>query len=260
MRLVSTTCSNTEIVCALGCGGFLVGVDNDSDYPQEIVASLPRVGRDLDLDIEAVAALSPDLVLASMTVPGHEKVVAGLQSAGLDCISPSPLSLEDVYRDILDIAGRLGVEERGETLIQDMRGTIVRAAESAFSSQGRRILIQWWPKPVMAPGARSWCQGLIEAVGGDNASGCHDRACVELSDEDVADLNPDAVVISWCGVEAVKYRPKVIYENPAWSQLRCIVEHRVFCIPECYLGRPGPRLVGGALQLARVLSALRSQP
>lgn len=257
MRLVSTSCSNTEIVCALGCGGFLVGVDSDSDYPQEILASLPRVGRDLDIDIESVAALNPDLVLASLTVPGHEKVVAGLQSAGLDCLSPSPLSLEDVYRDIRDIAARLGVGERGEELIRDMHQAIVRAAAGAFSSKGQRILIQWWPKPVMAPGERSWCHDLIEAVGGSNAASGHDRACVELSDEDVAELNPDAIVISWCGVEPIKYRPKVLYENPAWGQLKCIVERKVFCIPECYLGRPGPRLAGGAQQLARVLSALR---
>ncbi len=257
MRLVSTSCSNTEIVCALGCGEFLVGVDSDSDYPQEILAPLPRVGRDLDLDIGAVSALRPDLVLASLTVPGHEKVVADLQGAGLDCISPSPLSLEDLYRDIRDIAGRLGVEERGEKLIEDMHRTILRAAAGAVSSQGQRVLIQWWPKPVMAPGARSWCQDLIEAVGGSNAAGGHDRACVELSDEGVAELDPDAMVISWCGVEPIKYRPKVLYENPAWSRLRCILERRVFCIPECYLGRPGPRLAGGAQQLARVLSALR---
>ena len=256
MRLVSTSCSNTEIVCALGCGRFLVGVDDDSNYPQEILASLPRVGRDLDIDIKSVAALKPDLVLASMTVPGHEKVVAGLQDAGLDCIFPSPLSLADVYRDVRDIAGRLGVEERGETLVQDMHQAIVNAAAGAFSSRGQRILIQWWPKPIMAPGARSWCQDLLEAVGGDNAASGHDRACVELSDEDVLELNPDAIVISWCGVEPIKYRPKVLYENPAWSQLKCIVERRVFCIPECYLGRPGPRLAGGAQQLARVLSGL----
>ena len=49
MRLVSLTCSNTEIVCALGCADLLVGVDDHSDYPEEVVATLPRVGKDLNV-------------------------------------------------------------------------------------------------------------------------------------------------------------------------------------------------------------------
>ena len=48
MRVFSHTCSNTEIVCALGCAQLLVGVDSDSDYPPEVVAGLPKTGRDLE--------------------------------------------------------------------------------------------------------------------------------------------------------------------------------------------------------------------
>ena len=57
MRVFSHTCSNTEIVCALGCAQMLVGVDSDSDYPPDVVAALPKTGRDLDLNIDAVLAL-----------------------------------------------------------------------------------------------------------------------------------------------------------------------------------------------------------
>ena len=61
MRVVSLTCSNTEIVCALGCADALVGVDNHSDFPEDVVSRLPRVGPDLGIDPEAVSALEPDL-------------------------------------------------------------------------------------------------------------------------------------------------------------------------------------------------------
>lgn len=69
MRIVSLTCSNTEIVCALGCSEFLVGIDDHSDYPENIVPNIARVGPDLNVDINKIAALKPDLVLASLTVP-----------------------------------------------------------------------------------------------------------------------------------------------------------------------------------------------
>ena len=69
MRLFSHTCSNTEIVCALDCAELLIGIDTDSDYPPDVVADLPKLGRDLDLDVAGVIALRPDLVLTSLTVP-----------------------------------------------------------------------------------------------------------------------------------------------------------------------------------------------
>ena len=67
MRVVSHTCSNTEIACALGCASMLVGVDADSDFPADVVAPLPKLGRDLELDVAQVAALRPDLVLMDLT-------------------------------------------------------------------------------------------------------------------------------------------------------------------------------------------------
>ena len=104
MRIFSHTCSNTEIVCALSCAPMLVGVDADSDHPPEAIAGLPKAGRDLDLDADAVLGLEPDLVLTSLTVPGHERVVAALQAAGLRTLVCDPQSLDDVYGDIRRIA------------------------------------------------------------------------------------------------------------------------------------------------------------
>ena len=121
MRIVSLACSNTEIVHALGCAHLLVGVDEHSDWPESVVGPLPKLGPDLKPDLDAVQALKPDLVLATLTVPGHEQVVEQLEARGLPFIAPEPVSLDDVYRDIIDIAQRLGVEPRGHALVQQMR-------------------------------------------------------------------------------------------------------------------------------------------
>ncbi len=79
----------------------MVGVDDHSDFPAEVVNALPRVGPDLGIDVDKVTALKPDLVLGSLTVPGHEKIVAALETADLNYHAPEPVSLEDVYRDVL---------------------------------------------------------------------------------------------------------------------------------------------------------------
>ena len=121
MRIASLTCSNTEIVCALGLGDRLVAVDDYSDHPASIVESVLRLGPDLSIDVDALEKLNPDIVLASLTVPGHEKVVDAVAARGLPYIAPDPQSLSDIFRDIVDIAQLLDVSERGDALIGWMK-------------------------------------------------------------------------------------------------------------------------------------------
>lgn len=250
MRIVTTTCSNTEIVCALGCADRLVGVDDHSDWPPEVVARLPRVGPDLTVDPEKVKALHPDLVLASLTVPGHEKVVASLQAAGLRVIAPEPVSLADVYTDIRAIADALGVPERAEPVIAEFSS---RMKPEAVAARRPAVLVQWWPKPVIAPGRLSWVHDMIELAGGVNPLGHRDVKSEPLTDAQVAALDPDAIVIAWCGVKFDKYRPDVVYNNPSFASLRAIQNRQVHCISEEHLGRPSPRLADGLRALRAVI-------
>ncbi|HVS64448.1 MAG TPA: helical backbone metal receptor [Thermoanaerobaculia bacterium] len=253
MRVVSLTCSNTEIVCALGHAHELVGVDDHSDFPAQIVSSLPRVGPDLDVDVEAVAALAPDLVLASLTVPGHERVVERLERAGLPFIAPEPIGLEDVLCDVRDVAAALGDPEAGERVVSEMESGL-----APVSPPGRRpsILIEWWPKPVIAPGRASWVHDLIERAGATNPLGGEPVKSRPLEDREVAAMAPSAFVLSWCGVEPEKVREDVVYRNPMWQELEAVRSGRVYRIPEAYLGRPSPRLVEGYRRLCAVVSAI----
>ena len=255
-RLISLTCSNTEIVAALGCGDRLVAVDDYSDHPPELVAGLPRVGPDLSIDVDKVTSLRPDLVLASLTVPGHEKVVAALEAAGLPFIAPSPQSVDDVERDIRDIAIRLGVEDVGQRVAAELHGALlpIEAPE-----RRPRIAVQWWPKPVIVPGRRSWVFDLIERAGGQPIldEECESRP---VSDEEFAAMEPDAVVLSWCGVELEKYRPDVVYRNPLWHDMPAVREKRVVSITEAWLGRPSPQLAHGFQALCDLVASIASEP
>lgn len=256
MRVVSLTCSNTEIVAALGCAHLLVGVDDHSDWPPEVVAGLPRVGPDLEIDVAKVSALAPDLVLASLTVPGHEKVVAALDRAGLPYAAPEPTSLADVARDVRDVARLLGVVERGEAVAAAMERELAPAAESQASTHRPRLLLQWWPKPVIAPGRLSWASELIALAGGENPLAGEEVKSRRLSDDEVRELAPDAVVLSWCGVAPEKVRPEVVLRNPAWQDLDFVRRLRVYEVPEALVGRPSPRLVEGYRALSSIVAGL----
>ncbi len=258
MRVVSLACSNTEIVCALGCAGMLVGVDDHSDFPEAVVAALPRVGPDLDIDVEKVVALAPDLVLASLTVPGHERIVERLVEAGLEFIAPEPTKHADVLSDVQEIAGRLGVSERGDALVAELS----RALSPHTPPRGGRprVLVEWWPKPVIVPGRDSWVTELIWLAGGENPFAHREVKSTPITDDEAVDAAPDAVVMSWCGVRTEKYHRRVVERREAWRALPALRHGHIVPIAEAYLGRPGPRLVDGLMALRQVVLASASSP
>jgi iron complex transport system substrate-binding protein len=256
MRIVSLACSNTEIVWALGCADRLVGVDDHSDWPEDVVGPLPKVGPDLEIDVDKVAELEPDLVLATLTVPGHEKVVERLEAAGLPFIAPEPVSLDDVYRDVEHIGDLLGVPERAAEVVAGMKAALDAPPPP---EDAPTVMIQWWPKPVITPGRLSWATDVIRAAGGRALLGSEDIKSRPMTDDEVAELAPDAVVLSWCGVHPDKYRPDIILGNDHWQELDFVQKNRVFCIGEPYLGRPGPRLVDGVRLMREVVESIRRE-
>jgi iron complex transport system substrate-binding protein len=253
MRVVSHTCSNTEIVCALGCAGFLVGIDDDSDFPPEVVTPLPKLGRDLSLDVARVLELKPDLVLTSLTLPGHQKIVDELEAAGLRTLVCEPLRLDDVYTDIERIAAALGVPDRGRDLIASMRAAMPAIP---VSSDAPRVLVEWWPKPVIAPTRDSWATDLVTLAGGRNPWEDVAGKSQPLTDEQVFDARPDVVVMAWCGVPLHNYRADIVRRRAGWDVVPAVRADRIHAVTEAFLGRPGPRLVDGYKALRELIAAV----
>ncbi len=248
MRIVSLTCSNTEIVCALGAGSDLVGLDDHSDFPREILG-LPRVGPDLSVDVERIADLRPDLVLASLTVPGHERNVAALEARGLPFLAPEPQSLSDVYENIALIGDAIGRSREAADLVARMQAEMPKVRAEVRP----RVVVEWWPKPVIVPGRKSWVSDLIDAAGGMNPLAERAVKSAPITDQELCALEPDALVISWCGVKPEKYRPEVVLRRPGFAALEAARRGCVFAIPEAFLGRPGPRLLDGYRALRDVI-------
>lgn len=259
MRIVSLTSSNTEIVCHLGLADRLVGVDDHSDFPAGALADLPRVGPDLEIDVERVAALEPDIVLASLTVPGHEKVVESLQTAGLPFIAPAPTSLSEVARDLRELGEVLGVPDRGrraaESFKSELESLAVEVETGTAHSDQPAVMIQWWPKPVIVPGRRSWAQGLLDLVGARNVID-EDVESRPLEQVELEELDVDLVVLAWCGVEAHKVRPDVVHDHAQLRASAAVRNGQIACVPEAWLGRPSHRLVHGARALAALVRAV----
>ncbi|MBX6377577.1 MAG: cobalamin-binding protein [Clostridia bacterium] len=260
MRIVSLCPSNTEIVHWLGLTDHLVGVDDFSDYPPE-VRELPRVGSDLLVRMEAVEDLQPDIVLASLSVPGMERNVAALQARGLPYIVLNPTDLEGVYESILTAGRALGSEDRALSEVARLRARAAAVAEEARRRRealglGEERLLavfwEWWPRPLISPGRHSWVNDQLRLVGARNVFEDLDATSARVEPEAAAAREPDAVCLCWCGLLERKMTPEAVLGRPGWDRLEAVRRGRVFCLPEAYYGRPGPRLVEGAERLVEL--------
>lgn len=251
MRIVSLAPSNTEIVHALGLSDWLVGVDDWSDWPPEI-AALPRVGPDLKVDIEKVAALRPDLVLASLSVPGMEANIAGLRARALPFIILDPHGLEEIWTNIRLVGSMTGTEERAEAVVADLTARVEAVRAAAAARPRLRLYWEWWPKPIYTPGRRNWLTEVSEIVGGVNLFSDYDVDNVRVDDPgEVLRRDPDYVLLAWTGARTP--RADLVRRRPGWDQLAAVREGRVLVLEEGLFNRPSPRLVDGIERLHRIL-------
>lgn len=254
MRIVSICPSNTELVAYLGQTALLVGVDNYSDYPEE-VKDLPKLGPDLSIDMDAVEQLKPDLVLASLSVPGMEKNIEGLKERGLPYIILDPNSLKEIAEDLKVVGEKLGMKELGEEKADAFLNEIDAFRQEALTRADQPSLYwEWWPKPIFTPGKANWLTEISELAGARNIFDTEPEASVQTDWENVKQKNPDHVCMVWVGVKEEKMNPDLVRKRPGWSEMKAVQEDRIHVLEESLFCRPSPRLLEGLKKLTSVLS------
>ncbi len=243
MRIVSICPSNTEIACVLGLESALVGLDRSSDYPESVNA-LPRVGPDLTVDIGAIQALKPDLVLSSLSVPGMEHNLAGLDAAGIPHLVMDAESIAGVFQSIRVLGRLTGRGSLADLVVEGMQARL-NAARSRAPGVRPKVFLEWWPKPVIVPGRRCWTTEMITIAGGDSLFAELDVRSTPVHNHEVPPRAPDLLLTCWCGVPHERQVPQKMAEREGWQDIPGVRSGQLHAAPERYFGRPGPRLVDG---------------
>lgn len=253
MRIVSLCPSNTELLDYIGLGDVLVGVDDFSDWPPS-VRSLPRLGPDRDIDMDALEGLRPDLVVASLSVPGMEKNVRRLEERGLPHIVIDSKSLDDIGRSMLAVGEAAGVRPQAEQARQQFQAALERYAAASSRIESRPALYwEWWPKPVYTPGGLNWLTEISRLAGGRNLFADVARSSVRTERDAVLDRSPDYILLAWVGVRKGLVKPETVAERPGWERLEAVREGRVYVMEEALFCRPSPRLLEGLRVLGELL-------
>jgi iron complex transport system substrate-binding protein len=253
LRIVSICPSNTELLHFLGVKDELVAVDNYSDWPP-CWRDLPRVGPDLDIDIEKVKSFNPDLVIASLSVPGMEKNIERLKREQLSHIIFNPKTISEIANDLKELGEAIGRKERGEEAAQQFLWEIEEIKKKIPKRERPfRLYWEWWPKPVFTPGAKNWLTEISRLVGAVNVYGDAPSDSVQTNWEDVRAKEPDLTLIVWTGVPIHRVKKSMISSRPSWQGHPLANEKNIYVLEEGWYCRPSPRILTGIKHLAHIL-------
>lgn len=190
-RIVSLVPSLTELVWALGRAEALAGRTRFCTEPAGEVERVLAVGGTKTPDLDAIAALAPDLVIANREENRREDVES-LRAAGLEVLLTNPNGVDEAL-DMIAALGRL-LECEGEAarLVAETRAAI--AEDSPATGVRPTVFAPVWHNPLMGLGDATYGASVLEAAGAANAFAGRARY-PELTMDEAAALRPDAILL-----------------------------------------------------------------
>jgi len=242
-RVVMLGPSDTEVVYAVGAGSLAVGADEYSNYPAE-AAQLPKVG-DMNTNIEAVAALNPDLVLASASM--NAAAVDALRQLGIVVYASDPQTLEETIAHIEQVGVLLNRRAEAAGVAAGMREAVEEVTDKVKDAEPVSVYLEF--SPGWTVGSGTFLDELVTLAGGVNISS-DQTGWFEVDPEAVIARNP--AVILYPDIEGVDFASGIL-SRPGWDRIDAVRNNRLHAVANDPLVRVGPRLTDGLRELAAAI-------
>lgn len=252
-RVISLAPSNTEILYAVGAGSLMVGRDDFSNYPEEVV-SLPSVGGSMgDYNLEQITSLQPDLVLAA-EINTPEQVKA-LEDIGIQVYYLSnPTDLEGVFQNLLIVGELTGRQSQAAELAASLRARVETVQQKLAGISERPMVFYELdgsePAKPWTAGKGTFMDLLIQLAGGENIGASMESSWGQLSLEALLLANPDVILL---GDAAYGVTVEQVAARAGWEAIKAVQNQQIVPFNDDMASRPGPRLVDGLEILARIL-------
>jgi iron complex transport system substrate-binding protein len=229
-RVVSLAPSITEMLFALGLDEQIVGVTEFCDFPAGATAK-PKVGY-ANPNLESLVALRPDLIVA-----------------------PREFHRANILANIFSHIHQLGrIFERTPTALavtQSMRQRMAEITSRAEHLPRTRVLYIINSQPLITVGPGSYIHQMIGLVGGHNIASGASSAYPRLTMETVLKEDPEILIFPRGSVETVPRSEQQEWRR--WTTLTAVQQNRLREVSADALNRPGPRVMEGLEELAKVI-------
>ena len=252
-RIVTLAPHLAETLFAAGAGGKLAGTVDYSDFP-EAAKKVPKVGGYSRLDLEAIVALKPDLIIAwhSGNAPAN---VEKLRGFGFPIYVSQPDSLEDVASEIERMGRLAGTSAVADAAARQFRARLATLRRDYGHKPVVRTFYQIWKQPLSTVGGKQIISSVIRLCGGENVFASLDALAPVVTVEAVIAANPEAIVASGMS----EARPDWLDDWTRWPGIAAVARNNLFFVPPELIQRHTPRLLDGAEQLCRHLDTARAR-
>ncbi|MER2153912.1 MAG: ABC transporter substrate-binding protein [Solibacillus sp.] len=233
----------TEVMLALGLEDSMVGtayLDDQIYAPlQEAYDQVPVLAVQYPSK-EQVISTEADFIYGGWASAFNEKnlmtreeleqlgIGSYLQSSSVK-VAPE---LEDIYTDIRNIAKIFRVEERGETLIEEMNADIEKIKEKvpAVDKPIDVLVFDSGDKDVFTA-TQNFMNTLVNMAGANNIFGDIEKNWATVSKEDAVERNPEAIIVIDYGSTSAQEKINFLKNDPALSQTPAVQNERFVILP-----------------------------
>jgi len=249
-RIISLSPSITELMYAAGAGDRLVGVSSRSDYP--IAArSVPEIGDAAGLDLERIAMLKPDLVIAWRS--GNAADIDRLEKLSLPVFVTETTRLEDIPR-LLRLTGQLAATStQAEAAARAYETELQQLKRSYAGRQRVSVFLLIWQQPLMTVNGSHIISDIISLCGGANIFASAAILAPVISAESLLQADPQAII---SGVLPGSGAGKLWQQFP---QLRAVRNKHLFFVHPDLLHRQTPRMLQAVKAVCEQLERVRSE-
>jgi iron complex transport system substrate-binding protein len=248
-RIVSLAPSLTEILYALGLGDRVAGVTQFSYYPPE-ARGKPKVGSYVNLSVEKIISLNPDMVIG--TVDGNEPgVVRLLEQAGIHVYIVNPRTVREAIGTIAEIGALCGVRKRAQALSKGLALRVDRVSKKVAGRRRPLVFLQINISPIMTVNGHTIHHDVIRLAGGENMTEKAPMTYPRINLEEVIQRRPEVIIISSMERGGRFERARKAWLE--WPSIPAARTGRIHMVDSDLLDRPSPRIVKGLEIMARLI-------
>lgn len=244
-RLVTLSPHLAELVFAAGAGDRLAATVEFSEYPAR-AALIPRVGDAFRLDIEAILAHRPDLVIAwDSGTP--RAAVEQMRRLGLAVWSVEIREPADIAGTLLALGAATGSNETAAAVAQELDR---RLAQLALDYEGAGPISYFYQvdeRPLFTINGEHLISRGLELCGGSNIFSREPGLAFQVAHEAVVSADPDVMFAA-----ALEQAPDPLRDWRSWPSLQAVSNDRLLLLPADEISRATPRWLD-SLELACTL-------
>lgn len=251
-RIISLSPGHTETLYALGVGDRIVVTDKYSDYPAE---NQPKAKLDTypKPNLEQLVSLKPDLIV--VLVEGDD-VLQQLDQQKIPTLKLFPTTFDATLNDILLLGQVTGTSPKAEQITANMRERA--AAVTAKTKGAPKVAVLYEldasdpTKPFVA-GPGGFYGSLIPLAGGKNVFDDLNSSAAQVSAEQIIARDPAVILMGDTTSPFNAQTPAMLKARPGWNQISAVKSGHIYAFNDALLTRPGPRLIDGLEQVAKLL-------